>query len=139
MYREWLDGEKEEEEEKKREAQRRKQISKQAQKERERLVKKKESLAKSEESLNEQEEKARQELSAVDELLKDARLKLDSALASKPISTNSMAAAKMMLETAEKKRKEAMEKLDEIGKKQKSLDKSTHKLLDQALSSKALP
>ena len=32
-----------------------------------------------------------------------------------------MAAAKMMLETAEKKRKEAMEKLDEIGKKQKSL------------------
>ena len=44
----------------------------------------------------------------------------------------------MMLETAEK-RKEAMEKLDEIGKKQKSLDKSTYKLLDQALSSKALP
>ena len=70
---------------------------------------------------------------------KDARLKLDSALASKPISTNSMATAKVMLETAEKKRREAMEKLDEIGKKQKSLDKSTHKLLDQALSSKALP
>ena len=83
--------------------------------------------------------KARQELNAADELLKDARLKLDSALASKPISTNSMAAAKMMLETAEKRRKEAMEKLDEIGKKEKSLDKSTHKLLDQALSSKALP
>ena len=37
-----------------------------------------------------------------------------------------MAAAKMMLEAAEKKRKEAMEKLDEIRKKQKSLDKSTH-------------
>ena len=89
--------------------------------------------------VNEQEEKARQELSAADELLKDARLKLDRALASKPVSTNSMAAAKMMLETAQKKRKEAMEKLDEIGKKQKSLDKSTHKLLDQALSSKALP
>ena len=63
-------------------------------------------------------------------------LKLDSTLASKPISTNSMAAAKMMLGTAEKKRKEAMAKLDEIRKKQKSLDKSTHKLLDQALSSK---
>ena len=139
MYREWLERETEEEEEKKREAQRRKQISEQAQKEREMLVEKKESLAKSEESLNEQEEKARLELSAADELLKDARLKLDSALASKPISTNSMAAAKMMLETAEKKRKEAVEKLDEIRKKQKSLDKSTHKLLDQALSSKALP
>ena len=138
MYREWLEREKEEEEEKKREVQRRKQISKQSQKERERLVKNKESLAKSEESLNEQEEKARRELSAADELFKDARLKLDSALASKPISTNSMAATKMMLETAEK-RKEAMEKLDEIGKKQKSLDKSTHKLLDQAISSKALP
>ena len=77
-------------------------------------MEKKESLAKSEKSLNEQEEKARQELSAADELLKDARLKLDSALASKPISTNSMVAVKMMLETAEKKRKEAMEKLDEI-------------------------
>ena len=138
MYREWLEREKEEEEEKKREAQRRKQISEQAQKEREKLVEKKESLAKSEESLNEQEEKASQELNAADELLKDARLKLDSALASKPISPNSMAAAKMMLETAEKKRREAMEKLDEIRKKQKSLDKSTHKLLDQALSSKAL-
>ena len=118
--------------EKKREAQRRKHISKQAQKERERLVKKKESLAKSEESLNEQEEKARQELSAVDELLKDARLKLDSALASKPISTNSMAAAKMMLETAEKERKEAMENL--VGNSN-HYDKSTHTLFDQALSS----
>ena len=102
-------------------------------------MEKKESLAKSEESLNEQEEKARLELSLADELLKDARLKLDSALASKSISTNSMAAAKMMLETAEKKRKEAMGKLDEIRKKQKSLDKSKPKLLDLALSSKALP
>ena len=45
-------------------------------------------------SLNEQEEKARQELNAADELLKDARLKIDSALARKPISTNNMAAAK---------------------------------------------
>ena len=100
---------------------------------------KKESLTESEESLNVQEEKARQEFSAADELLKDARLELDSAHASTPISTNSMVAAKMMLETAEKKRKEAMEKLDEIRKIQKSLVKSTHKLLDQALSSKALP
>ena len=71
-----------------------------------------------------------------DELLKDATSKLDSALASKPINTNSITAAKMMLETASVKREEAMDELDEIRKRRKSLDKSTHKLLDQALPSK---
>ena len=40
-----------------------------------------------------------------------------------------------MLETASVKREEAMDELDEI-RKRKSLDKSTHKLLDQALPSK---
>ena len=34
------------------------------------------------------------------------------------------------------KREEAMDELDEIRKRRKSLDKSTHKLLDQALPSK---
>ena len=61
-----------------------------------------------------------------DELLKDATSKLDSALASKPINTNSITAAKMMLETASVKREEAMDELDEIRKRRKSLDKSTH-------------
>ena len=61
---------------------------------------------------------------------------MDSALASKPINTNSITAAKMMLETASVKREEARDELDEIRKRRKSLDKSTHKLLDQALPSK---
>ena len=94
------------------------------------------SLAKSEESLNEQEEKARQELGAADELLKDSTSKLDSALASTPLNINSILAAKMMLETANNKRKDTMEKLDEIRRKQKGFDQTTHKLLDQALLSK---
>ena len=81
--------------------------------------------------------KKRQGRSVADELLKDATSKLDSALASKPINTNSITAAKMMLETASVKREEeAMDELDEIRKRRKSLDKSTHKLLDQALPSK---
>ena len=41
-----------------------------------------------------------------------------------------------MLETASVKREEAMDELDEIRKRRKSLDKSTRKLLDQALPSK---
>ena len=80
--------------------------------------------------------KKRQGRSVADELLKDATSKLDSALASKPINTNSITAAKMMLETASVKREEAMDELDEIRKRRKSLVKSTHKLLDQALPSK---
>ena len=107
-----------------------------AKKEKERLLEKKKSLELTEDNLNEQEEKARQKLSVADELLKDATSKLDSALASKPINTNSITAAKMMLETASVKREEAIDELDEIRKRRKSLDKSTHKLLDQALPPK---
>ena len=60
-----------------------------SEKEKERLLEKK-SLELTEDNLNEQEEKARQKLSVADELLKDATSKLDSALASKPINTNSI-------------------------------------------------
>ena len=91
-------------------------------------MEKKKSLELTKDNLNEQEEKARQKLSVADELLKDATSKLDSELASKPINTNSI--------TASVKREEAMDELDEIRKRRKSLDKSTHKLLDQALPSK---
>ena len=129
-YKERLEREREDEEKKRQEVQRMKEIS-----EKERLLEKK-SLELTEDNLNEQEEKARQKLSVADELLKDATSKLDSALASKPINTNSITAAKMMLETASVKREEAMDELDEIRKRRKSLDKSTHKLLDQALPSK---
>ena len=72
-------------------------------------MEKKKSLELTDDNLNEQEEKARQKLSVADELLKDATSKLDSALASKPINTNSITAAKMMLETASVKREEAMD------------------------------
>ena len=132
-YKERLEREREDEEKKRQEVQRMKEIS---EKEKERLLEKKKSLELTEDNLNEQEEKARQKLSVVDELLKDATSKLDSALASKPINTNNITAAKMMLETASVKREEAMDELDEIRKRRKSLDKSTHKLLDQALPSK---
>ena len=103
-----------------------KEISEKAKKEKERLLEKKKSLELTEDNLNEQEEKERQKLSVAGEL------------ASKPINTNSITAAKMMLETASVKREEAMDELDEIRKRRKSLDKSTHKLLDQALPSKEM-
>ena len=132
-YKERLKREREDEEKKRQEVQRMKEIS---EKEKERLLEKKKSLELTEDNLNEQEEKARQKLSVADELLKDATSKLDSALASKPINTSSITAAKIMLETASVKREEAMDELDEIRKRRKSLDESTHKLLDQALPSK---
>ena len=136
VYKERLEREREDEEKKRQEVQRMKEIPEKAKKEKVRLLEKKKSLELTEDNLNEQEEKARQKLSVADELLKDATSKLDSALASKPINTNSITAAKMMLETASVKREEAMDELDEIRKRRKSLDKSTHKLLDQALPSK---
>ena len=98
--KERLEREREDEEKKRQEVQRMKEISEKAKKEKERLLEKKKSLELTEDNLNEQEEKARQKLSVADELLKDATSKLDSALGSKPINTNSITAAKMMLETA---------------------------------------
>ena len=103
--------------------------------EKERLIEKKESLAKTEEDLNEQESKARQEVEAADELLNDATSKLQDALSSTNLSKNSVTVAKMMLETAKTKHKEALEQLDKIRKKQKTVDKKTHDLLDEALPS----
>ena len=116
-YKERLEREREDEEKKRQEVQRMKEISEKAKKEKERLLEKKKSLELIEDNLNEQEEKARQKLSVA-------------------INTNSITAAKMMLETASVKREEAMDELDKIRKRRKSLDKSTHKLLDQALPSK---
>ena len=134
-YNEHLEKEREEKQ-RKREAQKEKELAEKAQRKRERLAKKKQSLAKSEESLNDQEVKARQKLGATNELLKDATSKLNSVLASTPMNINSITGAKMMLETANNKRKATVEKLDEIRRKQKSIDQTTHKLLDQALPSK---
>ena len=91
-----------------------KRIVRKAREERSRLLKKKESLAKSEEDSSQQEQCAREEVKAADEILQNAKLKLDNALESNTISKSSITAAKMMLETATTKQKEAMEKLDKI-------------------------
>ena len=104
-YKERLERKREDEEKKRQEVQRMKEISEKTKKEKERLLEKKKSLELTEDNLNEQEEKARQKLSVVDEL------------ASKPINTNSITAAKVMLETASVKRGEAMDELDEIRKR----------------------
>ena len=133
-YKECLEAEKREEA-KRIEAQKQKEMTEKEKREKERLIEKKESLTKTEEGLNEQESKARQELEAADELLNDATSKLQDALSSTTLSRNSVTVVKMMLETAKTKYKEAPEQLDKIRKKQKTVDKKTHDLLDQALPS----
>ena len=133
-YKERLERQREEEK-KRDEIARSKEISEKAQQEREKLLEKRESLARDEEDLNEQEVQARAHLEAADELLNDATSKLDEALSAKPLNKQSVTVAKMMLDTAKTKCQEAMECLDKVRKKQKSLDKSTQKLLDKALPS----
>ena len=85
----------------------------------------KETLAKSEEELNEEEVKIRADVEAADELLKEATAKLNSALETKLLNKQSVTVDQMMLETATTKRENAMEQLDKIWNKQKSLDKTT--------------
>ena len=110
-------------------------MSEKAQKEKERLIEKK-SLAMSEENLNKQEDKSREVLKAADELLNDATTKLQDALPGESLNKNSIAVAQMMLERAKAKCTEIMDHLVDIRQKQKSVEKTTHKLLDQALPSK---
>ena len=103
--------------------------------EKERLIEKKESPAKTEEDLNEQESKARQELEAADELLSDATFKLQDALSS-TTSKNSVTVAKMMLETAKTKHKEALEQFVQNKEKAKTVaKKQLMTCWDQALPS----
>ena len=85
--------------------------------------------------MNEKEIKARNELKVADELLNEASAKLNDALSSTPINKNSVTVAKMMLDTTKEKCEKAMDCLDSVRKQKKSLDKTTHKLLDKALSS----
>ena len=99
----------------------------------------KETLAKSEEELSEEEVKIRADVEAADELLKEATAKLNSALETKPLNKQSVTVAQMMLETVTTKRENSMKQLDKIWNKQKSLDKTTHKLLDEALHRKGEP
>ena len=111
-------------------------MSEKAQKEKERLIEKKKSPAVSGEDLNKQEDKAREDLKTADELLNDATTKLQDALSGESLNKNSIAVAQVMLETAKAKHTEIMDHLADIKQKQKSLEKTTHKLLDQALPSK---
>ena len=87
-------------------------------------------------TLSQQEKCAREEVRAADELLQDAKLKLDNALESNTISKSSITAAKMMLETAATNQNEAMEKLDKIQEQRKSFRATTRKLLDEMLPTK---
>ena len=135
-YKACLEEEKEMAERKKEVARKEKEMSEKAQKEKERLIEKKKSLAMSEEDLNKQEDKAREDLKAADELLNDATTKLQDALSGESLNKNSIAVAQMMLETVIAKCTEIMDHLADIRQKQKSLEKATHKLLDQALPSK---
>ena len=137
-YRDRLEKEKEEER-KRKEARKKKESSERTQREKQRLVQQKETLAKSKEELNEEEVKIRADVEAADELRKEAKAKLNSALESKSLNKQSVTVAQMMLETATTKRENAMKQLDKIWNKQKSLDKTTHKLLDEALHRKGEP
>ena len=138
-YRDHLEKEKEEKERKREEARKKKESSERAQREKQKLVQQKETHAKSEEELNEEEVKIRADVEAADQLLKEATAKLNSALETKLLNKQSVTVAQMMLETATTKRENAMKQLDKIWNKQKSLDKTTHKLLDEALHRKGEP
>ena len=131
-YRDHLEKEKEEKERKREEARKKKESSERAQREKQKLVQQKETLAKSEEELNEEEVKIRADVQAADELLKEATAKLNSALETKPLNKQSVTVAQMMLEIATTKRENAMEQLDKIWNKQKSI-------LDEALHRKGEP
>ena len=65
--------------------------------------------------MNEQEKLAREELQAADELLRDAKSKLDDTLSATSVN-NSVTVAKMMLDIATTKHENAMTKLDKIRK-----------------------
>ena len=71
--------------------------------------------------------------------MNDATSKLDAALSSTPLNKQGVTVAKMMLDTAKRKCKQAMDFLDSIRDKQKSLGRTTHKLLDKALPSTEMP
>ena len=114
-------------------AQEQKEISAKLEQEKKQLLQKKKDLKEDEEHLLEDEEKAKVDIEAADLLSQQANKKLQEALSMKPLNKEAITMANMMLETANKKRKAAMEDLNTVMKKQKSIQKSTHKLLDKAL------
>ena len=71
--------------------------------------------------------------------MNDAASKLDAALSSTPLNKQGITVAKMTLDTAKIKCQQVMDLLDSIREKQKSLGRTTHKLLEKALSSTEIP
>ena len=74
-------------------------------------------------------------MKAADELLKDAKSKLSDVLSSETVNKSSLSVANMMLETVTTKYEEAMSKPDKIREKQKNIEATTLKLLDEVLPS----
>ena len=68
---------------------------------------------------------ARQDIEAADEVLEDASAKLKNALKSKSLSASSVTAAGKRIGTSSEMRKGAMEKLDDIRRKQIVVQKIT--------------
>ena len=136
-YRDHLEKGKEEKERKREEARKKKESSERAQREKQKLVQQKETLAKSEEELNEEEVKIRADVEAADELLKEATAKLNSAHETKPLNKQSVTCPDDVGNCYYQERK--CNETDKIWNKQKSLDKTTHKLLDEALHRKGEP
>ena len=120
-------------------ARKKKELSERAQREKQKLLQQKEALAKSEKERNEEEVKIRVDVEVADEMLKEATAKLNSALKTKLLNKQSVTVTQMILETATTKRENIMTQFDKIWNKQKSLDKTTHKLLDEALHGKGEP
>ena len=135
-YKERLQKEKEQEEKKKEEERRQKELQERVQKEKQQMLAKQESLAKDESRLNEEEEQIKERLEAADALLSQASTRLQEALAIKPLNKTAVEAATMILETANLKRKQALDAYEGVRKRQKVLEKSTVKLLMKALPKK---
>ena len=106
-----------------------------AQKEREKLIEK-ESTTKSEGALHKRKQKVRTDLGAANELLDATISKLDDYLSSTPLSKKCVIVAKVMLGTTKTKCQDGIALLDKIRRKQKSLDRTTCKLLGKAVPSK---
>ena len=102
-------------------------------------MKSRDSLAKNEADILKDEKKAREDLEAADELLSDATPKLHDAFSASTVNRQSVSVATMMLDTARNKQEQAMQQLEAVAEKRKSLDTKTHKLLQKAIPSAQPP
>ena len=134
-YQTRLEEEKIQEEKKREEARKKRVEAERVQKDKDQMSEAKKSLAKSEEELTRKEAEVRADVDAADELLNDATSKLHDALSGSSVNKQSISVASMMLDTAKTKREQAMQRLDKVREKRKSLDSKRHKLLEKAIPS----